>query len=79
MSGKGIKFILQACRTLFNFALKRRYLSPYMDNPFSVIEIDRMPTSDGRRHRLVHQPSLAQDHITCSFYHFHRLSPRPRN
>ena len=51
LSGKGIKFILQACRTLFNFALKRRYLSPYMDNPFSVIEIDRMPISDGRRHR----------------------------
>ncbi len=50
LRGKGIKYVLQVCRSLFNFALKRRYLPPYADNPFSVIEIDRMPADPATPH-----------------------------
>jgi hypothetical protein len=37
---KGLRFILECCRTLFNYAAKRRRLSPYAENPFAVLEID---------------------------------------
>ena len=43
---KGVKFVLEVCRTMFNFALKRRHLPPYTDNPFTVIGIDRIPVED---------------------------------
>ncbi len=40
---KGVKYILLCCRTLFHFAIKRRYLSAYAENPFTALELDRMP------------------------------------
>ncbi|MHC4064082.1 MAG: tyrosine-type recombinase/integrase [Planctomycetota bacterium] len=43
---KGVKFVLESCRTMFNFAAKRRHLSPYAENPFTTIEIDRIPVED---------------------------------
>lgn len=45
---KGIQFILEACRSLFVFAAKRRHLTPYAENPFSALELSRMPI-DHRR------------------------------
>ena len=45
---KGIKFILETCRAMFNYAAKRRHLSPYAENPFTAIEIDRIPIEDAR-------------------------------
>jgi integrase len=45
---KGVKFILEVCRNLFNFALKRRHLPPYTENPFTVIQIERMPVEDAK-------------------------------
>lgn len=45
---KGVKFILEVCRTMFNFAMKRRHLSPYAENPFTAIEIDRIPIDDAK-------------------------------
>ena len=45
---KGICFILECCRTLFNYAAKRRHLSPYAENPFRVLEIDRIPVQNAR-------------------------------
>ncbi len=45
---KGIKFILETCRAMFNFAMKRRHLSPYAENPFSVIDLDRIPVENRR-------------------------------
>ena len=45
---KGIKFILETCRAMFNFAMKRRHLSPYAENPFSVIDLDRIPVEHRR-------------------------------
>ncbi len=45
---KGIKFILQVCRSMFTYARSRRHLSPYAENPFSVIGIDRMPIENAK-------------------------------
>lgn len=36
---KGLCYILECCRTLFQFAAKRRHLPPYAENPFSALEI----------------------------------------
>ena len=43
---KGITYILTSCRTMFNYARKRRHLPPYTENPFSFLEIDRMPVEN---------------------------------
>ena len=45
---KGVKYILEVCRALFNYAARRRHLPPYAENPFSMIEIDRIPVDDAR-------------------------------
>jgi integrase len=45
---KGVHFILESCRALFHYAAKRRHLSPYAPNPFSELEIDRIPIEHAR-------------------------------
>jgi integrase len=40
---KGLRYILECCRALFNYAARRRHLSPYADNPFRTLDIDRIP------------------------------------
>ena len=40
---KGIQYILETCRTLFAYAMKRRHLSPYAENPFTALELGRLP------------------------------------
>jgi integrase len=45
---KGIRFILECCRALFNYAARRRHLSPYADNPFATLDIDRIPIEQAR-------------------------------
>ena len=45
---KGVKYILEVCRSLFNYAAKRRHLPPYAENPFATIEIDRIPVEDAK-------------------------------
>ena len=45
---KGVKYVLEVCRTLFSFAIKRRHLEPYAVNPFTSIAIDRMPVEDAK-------------------------------
>jgi integrase len=54
---KGIQFILESCRTLFTYAAKRRHLPPYSENPFSALELGKLPI-DNRRN--VSLPSDAQ-------------------
>jgi len=44
----GVRYILETCRSLFAFAAKRRHLSPYAENPFSSLDLDRMPVEDAR-------------------------------
>jgi integrase len=45
---RGIKYVLEACRAMFGYALKRRHLSPYSQNPLSALQIDRIPVEDAR-------------------------------
>lgn len=43
---KGVKFILAACRAMYNYAAKHRLLPPYYENPFAALPIDRMRIED---------------------------------
>jgi hypothetical protein len=45
---KGLRFVLECCRALFNYAAKRRHLSPYAENPFTALDIDRIPVEQAR-------------------------------
>lgn len=54
---KGILFILESCRTLFTYAGKRRHLPPYSENPFSALELGKLPVD---RRRNISLPSDAE-------------------
>ncbi len=43
-----VKYILETCSTLMNFAQRHRHLSPYAENPFRTIEIGRVPVEDAK-------------------------------
>jgi integrase len=45
---KGIRYILETCRSMYNFALKRRHLPPYAGNPFSELPLDRFRIEDAK-------------------------------
>ena len=45
---KGVRFILETCRSLYNFARKRRHLPPYAENPFSELPLDRLKVQDAK-------------------------------
>ena len=45
---KGLCYILECCRALFHFAARRRHLSPYAENPFTTLEIGRIPVEQAR-------------------------------
>ncbi len=45
---KGLRYILECCRALFNFAARHRHLSPYADNPFTTVGVERIPVEQAR-------------------------------
>jgi integrase len=45
---KGLCYILECCRAMFNYAAKRRHLPPYADNPLHTLELDRILVHDAR-------------------------------
>jgi integrase len=45
---KGVQFILETCRAMYNFALKRRHLPPYTGNPFLELPLDRLRIQDAK-------------------------------
>ena len=45
---KGVVFILETCRAMFNYAAKHRHLPPYHENPFSQIDLARIPIEDAK-------------------------------
>lgn len=45
---KGVRFILESCRALFNFAARHRHLSPYAPNPFAELQLERIPVETRR-------------------------------
>jgi integrase len=44
----GVRFVLETCSTLFNYAQRHRHLPPYAENPFRVIEVSRIPIEDAK-------------------------------
>lgn len=48
LRGKGLRFVLEVCRSLFAYAAKNRHLPPYTTNPFAVIQLDRMKNEDAK-------------------------------
>ena len=45
---KGLRYVLECGRALFNYAARRRHLSPYAENPFAALEIERIPVEQAR-------------------------------
>ena len=45
---RGLRYVLQCCRAMFNYAARRRHLSPYAENPFGALEIGRIPIQETR-------------------------------
>ncbi|MBD3675704.1 MAG: tyrosine-type recombinase/integrase [Planctomycetaceae bacterium] len=45
---KGLRYILEVCRSMFHFASQRRHLPPYASNPFTALQIDKIPTEDSK-------------------------------
>ena len=45
---KGIKYFHEPCRSMFNFTIKRRHLPPYAENPFTALELDRIPLENSK-------------------------------
>lgn len=45
---QGVQFILETCRSMYSFALKRRHLPPYAGNPFSELPLDRLKIQDAK-------------------------------
>src|SRR5262249_16233885 len=45
---KGIQYILETCRSMYNFALKRWHLPPYVGNPFLEFPLDRFKIEDAK-------------------------------
>jgi integrase len=42
----GVRFVLETCSSLMNYAERRRHFPPYVENPFRTIEVCRMPIED---------------------------------
>ncbi|WP_417851289.1 tyrosine-type recombinase/integrase [Thalassoglobus sp.] len=45
---RGLRYVLEVCRSMFYFASQRRHLPPYADNPFTALQIDKIPTEDSK-------------------------------
>ncbi|MCC7423010.1 MAG: site-specific integrase [Planctomycetaceae bacterium] len=46
---KGVRFILEVCRSLYGFAQRMRHLPPYTANPFGELGLERMRNTDAKR------------------------------
>jgi integrase len=67
---KGVHFVLECCRAMFNFAAKRRHLPPYAENPFTILEIDRIPIETARRVELLNDDQLHAFLQACDDWQF---------
>lgn len=45
---KGIRFILETCRSLYGYAAKKRHMPPYADNPFAGLGGKRFRIEDAK-------------------------------
>jgi hypothetical protein len=54
----GIKFILCTCRTVFNWAARRRMLPAFSENPFSEFPIDQLRDSEAEERGQAFSPPI---------------------
>jgi len=54
---KGVQYILETCRSMYNYALKRRHLPPYVSNPFSELPLDRFKIEDAKPIFVFNEPT----------------------
>jgi integrase len=67
---KGLRYVLECCRALFNYAARRRHLPPYTENSFAAIEIDRIPVETARTIELL-TPDQERDLLeACDTWQF---------
>lgn len=45
---KGVRYVLETCRSLYQYALTRRHLPPYAGNPFAALPLDRLNGDDAK-------------------------------
>jgi integrase len=45
---KGVRYVLETCRAMYTYAVKRRHLPPYAGNPFSELPLDKMKIEDAK-------------------------------
>ncbi len=45
---KGIRFVIEVCRSLYGYATRHRHLPPYQANPFSDLRPERMGVTDSK-------------------------------
>lgn len=45
---KGVQFILETTRSMYNFAGKQRHLPPYAGNPFAELPLERLKIEDAK-------------------------------
>ena len=66
----GIAFVLSTCRTLLNYAKKRRLLSPYEENPFSPFPIDKLRNREPSSVKLLASEQLQEFFQACDAWQF---------
>ena len=67
---KGIQYILETCRSMFNYALKRRHLPPYSENPFAALQLEKMPI-EHRRPIVLFTPDQEREFLeACDDWQF---------
>ena len=45
---KGLRFVLEVCRSVYIYAAQQRFLPPYFENPFSKLNLERMKIEDAK-------------------------------
>ena len=48
LRSKGVQYVLETCRAMYSYAVKKRHLPPYAGNPFSELPLDRMRIEDAK-------------------------------
>ncbi len=48
LKDKGLRFVLEVCRSLYAYAAKHQHLPPYAANPFADLNIDRLRVMDAK-------------------------------
>jgi site-specific recombinase XerD len=67
---KGLIYILEVCRSLFNYVIRQRHLPPYAHNPFAELGIERMKVEDAKPTGVLSQDEEAAFLAACDPWQF---------